>query len=70
MKKVYLNIVYASKNKFYFEEALRKLQETFLKPYFMRTKVPHSVWILVILPYFPWKMSKSMRKKVPHHLWN
>ena len=43
---------------------------TFLKPYFIWTKVPQSVWILVIHPHFPWKMSNPKQKKVPHHLWN
>ena len=46
------------------------LRGTFLKPYFSRTKVPQSVWILVIQPNFPWKMSNPKQKKVPHHLWN
>ena len=36
---------------------------TFLKPYFIWTKVPQSVWILAILPPFPWKMSKPKQKK-------
>ena len=42
---------------------------TFLKPYFLPIKVPQSVWIFVILPHFPWIMSKPKQKKVPHHLW-
>ena len=42
----------------------------FLKPHFIWTKVPQSVWILVLLPHFPWKMSNQKQKKVPHHLWN
>ena len=31
--------------------------------YFIWTKVPQSVWIFVILPHFPWKMSKPNQKK-------
>ena len=42
---------------------------TFLKPCFSWTKVPQSVWILVILPHLPWKMCKSKQKKFPHYLW-
>ena len=35
---------------------------TFLKPYIRRTKVPQTVWILVILPHLTWKISKPMEK--------
>ena len=45
------------------EKVGKKVVGTFLKPYFIWTKVPQSFWILVILPYFPWKMSKPKQKK-------
>ena len=34
----------------------------FFKPYFIWIKVPQSVWILGILPHFPWKIYKPKQK--------
>ena len=42
----------------------------FFLTFFIRIKVPQSVWIFVVHQHFPWIMSKPRQKKVPHHLWN
>ena len=44
--------------------------DLFQTAYFIRTKVPQSVLVLVILLHFCWKLLKTKQKKVPHHLWN
>ena len=66
-KSVYIWIFSKPPGPLYFWNASGNFKK---KTYFTWTKVPQSVWILVILPDIPWKMSNQKQKKVPNHLRN